>query len=56
MASFDVVDLDKVLDDFEEDLDGEEDATNGGGGMKCWPGDAQGEDEGVVMEKYMRNG
>ena len=24
MANFDVVDLDKVLDDFEDDLDGEE--------------------------------
>ena len=42
MASFDVVDLDKVLDDFEDDLDGEEDATHTGGGMKCWPADAPG--------------
>ena len=42
MANFDVVDLDKVLDDFEDDLDGEEDATNGRRIQHCWPPEAQG--------------
>ena len=42
MANFDVVDLDKVLDDFEDDLDGEEDATNGRRIHNCWPPEAQG--------------
>ena len=49
MANFDVVDLDKVLDDFEDDLDGEEEEaaeavlSESGRGMRCWTADtAQG--------------
>ena len=40
MANFDVVDLDKVLDDFEDDLDGEEEKN--GIGIKCWTQEAHG--------------
>ena len=43
MANFDVVDLDKVLDDFEDDLDGEEDASSGRP-VPYWPTDGQGEE------------
>ena len=53
MANFDVVDLDKLLDDFEDDLDGEEEAKNGIG-IQCWTPEAQGISATIVWNCPMK--
>ena len=53
MANFDVVDLDKLLDDFEDDLDGEEEAKNGIG-IQCWTPEAQGISATIVRNCPMK--